>query len=701
VNGIANGIPALALALALLLVTPRPAPACGPGHHAREASRTLMLLGELQPEWAARAQVPHSLEYLHLGSALGPDFQWALRDYLDFGHSVELGYGLMDLADQEGDDLHRMFALGHIAHLASDPACEQFIQPSLFASAPVGIFDMWQGEGGNQAEQGSAQEAYGDLITGDWDALVDMLYGFHLDGSEAQARFDEVFTWYCEHGKELTGGWADCPGGLAAFKELLTTADGILGNMTRDKAHQFIHTLLDKPLDKVADLYATGLMSSLMGASADKSDIFESEFARFKASPLTDPSFWALYDQQLADLGPRWALERYLTRPPDAWPGWEGNALVCGNVESVMRFGPDDFEVQTGLIVDGLWWRNAEGQGVAQVTPDMQGAPLVAHVRFYSSLPFAGVVRAVVRKDAAGADHDLDSVTGEASAELAIDPTQYIHTPRTELDVPFTADPKALGYYLELYADDGDKPFFTTSWDRIWFLDDPALVLPMREYRKNFGTYGYWPPSLPLDPPDVQDGWLFVYAYDASTGKAVPGATVVSADEALGGLTGANGLAVFPDVIPQAISVSVSADWYEPAVLEPADLAAGQSLWLEAALTPLPVDPEPEEPNEKEPEFFCDGDGSETLTESASEAAAEYVTETAPETAPETETVTGTDADTVSDTGTGTDAAADTVSVAEESRSGGGCSVDGGRNAGAAWLLLLLLVGLGYRRAHL
>ena len=684
----------LFLGVVLLVAVPDSARACGPGHHAREASRLLELLGEVQPDWAARAQLPHGLACLHLGSALGPDFQWALGAYLGFGHDVTLSYQLLDLADQEDDDLHRLFALGHLAHMASDPACEQFLQPTLVSSAPVGVFDMWKGEGGNQGEQGSAQEAYGDLITGDWDALVDMLYDFHLDGDDAKARFREVFTWYCENGKTFTGGWADCPGAVAAFEGMLQKADQFLGGMTREKAHQFVHALLDKPLPQVADLYATGLMSSLTGGSADKTDIFDAEFARFRASPLTDPTYWALYDQQLADLGPRWGLERYLERLPDGWPGWEGNALVCGNVAGVMRFGPEAFDVQTGLIVDGVWWWDAPGHDVAQVTPDLEGASLTAHVRFYSSLPFTGTVTAIVRQDLPGADGPTEAVAGEASVDVAIDPTRYLHTPRTEVDVPFVvhlAD-GPVGFVLDLYAHDVDlRPSFTTSWDRIWTLGDPQLDLPMREYRASFGTCGFWPPSLPVAPAEPQSApsWLYVVARDAASGEPVPGA-FVSVGQAAAGQTGGDGLAVFADLAPASYQLVVTADGHESPEPEVLTLGPAERRWLDVPLTATPA-PEDDQPEAVE---------AEVVTEPVPEPVDEVVPEPGPEAHAEPQAEASAEEsgdvspESHADATDGSDISAEAEGP-EPGTGGGGCAMPAtGHVAGSGLLGALALLGM-------
>jgi len=550
-------------------LAPRPTLACGPGVHILEASRALELLAAGDPVWAERAAVPRANSYLWLGS-ISPDFEWPLAA-LGFGHGGSLGLHLLDLAEAEGSAERALFALGHVAHMASDPACEMFHTPTFFASEPLGLFDLMEAsEGENaRAEAEGIVEGLGDLVLGDWIGLVDTLYDFWLEGDEAKARAAEIVGWYCRMGAERTGRATDCDAVWTQLSELLGKADELLGGNSRDEAKGFMQALVGGDIDRLVTFYTTGLLELLGSSGGEKQPWYERELARMLDSALVDPAFWSQYDG-LAGLGPQWTFDRVTGRLADAWPGWEPKAMICGNVQSVMRALPED-GVVPGLIVDDLRWTDAEGHHVWEVRPEQEGAALQAHVRFYSSLPFEGRIRAVVRKDGPGLDATGDEVLGDAGVTVEIDPLEYATTARTQLTIPFDADPEeALGYYVELYASDGELPWFTTSWDRLWTVG--SLDLDGPAYRDHFGTYGHWPPSLPRTEVDVPSSELMVKVFVAPAGRRLAQAEVVAGEEVV--VTGDNGLAVFGGLAAGGQQVHALASGYFNAEPATVDLAA-------------------------------------------------------------------------------------------------------------------------------
>jgi hypothetical protein len=568
----------------MLLIAPRTALPCGPGVHILESARGLDLLAASHQEWAEARAEPLAASYLALGS-ISPDFQWAV-DEIDFGHDFSLSYHLMEAARDKGP-LFRLFALGHLAHVtASDPACEMFLTPTLLASAPIGILDL-ASEDGPQGESEGLIEVFGDFILGDWDTMVDVMYDLYLEGPDSAARGREVFLWYCSEGAKFLNRVTDCDKAWLTFQELLAQADGILGNMDRESSRDFLRSLFDQSPAELANLFTSGFVQSFIGGRMSQSDNFDREFSRFIASPAMDTDFWAQYDDFLYRLAPEWIVERVRTGI-SGFPSWSRNAIISGNVQSMMLFVPGSFQVVPGLIVDDVHWQNQTGTTVTSLTGQHEGADLQVTVRFFSPYPFTGTVRGVVKKDRPGSDNAGDPIVGEALLAVDIDPLAYVTTPRSLLTVPFTADTTgAIGLYLELWFEGGSGPWLTTNWDQLWTIPDMDMEQPA--IRSHFGTYGHWPPSLPVAVPDVIDSRVFVKARVAPAGGGIPDATVLFGDDGRSYLTGWNGLAVFDQAGDQETTIAVTAPGFatgEPFQVMPVAL---ENTWVETFLHAYPV----------------------------------------------------------------------------------------------------------------
>lgn len=548
--------PAAAVIL-LWLTAPAFAWASGPGVHLLEADRVLDSLAESDPKWAELAALPLARSYLHFG-AVSPDFEKA-TDTIPFGHQHGLSYSLLEKAKSEKPEF-RLFALGHLCHQGSDGAMEALIVPAFFSSAPIGLYSLFGEYADGRADSEGIIESFGDLILGDWLALVDMLFDFWYEDDEAKQRASELFYWYCETGAEHFSMSVDCDLVKSELEGLLAKADGIVGMMSREEAKQFVQMLVDQPLDELVNLATSGMLTSMLSGQVEPGPEYDAEVERFKNSVFVDPEFWVLY-QQLDMLGPAYALDALDVKPPSgSWPIYDANAIRCGNLQSIMNFNTDEYDVVTGLIVDELVYLDSEGQQVGEVTPAELGESLTARVRLFSALPFSGTVRGVVRKDRPGLDQVDDDVVGEAEVQLEIDPTAYVVEPRTELEIPFVADTEGvLGFYIELFAGDSPLPWFTTSWDQLWQIGELDFTRDI--YALNFGTYGHWPPSLPVAEPDEKPALLIVKVSLAFTGAPIEGAevTVTGAGPRT---TKANGLAVFDLPEPGEATIEVTADGY-------------------------------------------------------------------------------------------------------------------------------------------
>lgn len=552
--------------------------AFGPGTHSREATAALAALAESDPAWAEAAAAPLSGTFLAFG-AISPDFQH-MSD-LPFGHHSAISFAMLDEAVAAGDAQRAAFALGHLCHIASDGSSEAFVVPTLFSLAPIGIFDLFEGQSAVQ-ESELIVESYGDLITGDWDLVVDVLYDFWLGGDEAVARFDATFAWYCETGAAVTGKPVDCLAARDSLAETLELVSSLIGGLERAEAKEFVEDITALPIDELLGIAMSGLFDSLLaGAGASPGADFDREVARLNTTALVTPELWAFYDDSLADLGPAFALD-FLAAGATAWPKYDAEAIKVGNLLSLMRFLPESYDVSTGFLVDALSWHDPDGAPVSELPPGLAGQTLTAHVRFFSALPLQGTVRGVVKGDLPGLDAALDPVLGEAQVIVDIDPHDYATTPRHELDIAFDADPAGLlGFYLELTVGDAPRPTFTTSWDQLWGIPSLALERPL--YREEFATYGPWPSSLPVADPDVDGAMAFVVVRRAPAGAGIAGA-MVSMDGGPALSTPDNGIALFGELAPGAHLVAVEAAGWAPVAPLDFTLAPLQHAWPEVVL---------------------------------------------------------------------------------------------------------------------
>jgi hypothetical protein len=574
------------LVLLSLVLAARPALPCGPGVHVRDAGRALDLLVASDPEWAVVASDPLALSYLRLG-AISPDFQQMAAE-LKFGHNFALSYHLLDAGKAKGP-LFRALALGHLAHAsASDPACEMFLAPTLTASSALGLLDLTKTYDDNKGESEGIFEAFGDLVLGDWDAIVDVLYDFYLEGDEAKARGREAFVWYCTEGAASEGRSTDCDKAWGEFAGMLDQADGLLGGQDRDSAKEFAHSITDQPPPDLAELFMGGFIQQLLGERMEKSEQFEREYQRFLRSAVVTDAYWQPYREFLGLLAPRWAADRASAPAPVfGFQSWTPNALVSGNIQSMMQFVPEAYQVVPGLIVDSLDWKDGNGADLTHLTAADEGKAGTLVVQFFSAYPFTGTVKAQIRKDLPGLDSGNDPVVGEGGAPFTIDPLAYVSTPRSTLEVPFTIGTSgALGLYAELWVEGGTGPWFTTSWDRLWTIRDIDLDRPA--IRGNFGTYDHWPRSLRVDTPDVTDANLFVKAFVAPAGGGVDLSNVVVGENDRVKVTGWNGIAVFDQAGDQPLELRVTAPGFLGSDVVTAQPVAYQDTWVFVPLHGVP-----------------------------------------------------------------------------------------------------------------
>ena len=245
-----------------------------------------------------------------------------------------------------------------------------------------------------------------------------------------------------------------------------------------------------------------------------------------------------------------------------------------------MNFLPEFFAPWPDLIVDHVGYATGEGTPVTSVGAVETGQELEASVRFYAAFPFAGAVRGVVRRDRPGFQQTDDDILGQETMEVDVDPTDYGEVQRETLTIPFVAEADgALGFYVELYFADDELPWFSTSWDAIY----PSGALPFNwaTYLDNFGTYGHWPPSLPVTGAAEPTATLFATVRVAPLGNGISGATVVINDATF--TAGDNGIAVVEGLPEGEYAISATADGYESGSegLLKVTVSEGSATWFE------------------------------------------------------------------------------------------------------------------------
>lgn len=564
--------------MSLSLLFSSTALAYGPGIHCREADRALEMIIELDDSWANDMEGPYARSYLRMG-ANSPDFQWA-ADGLNFGHSKELSYHLLQSAQSLGPE-HRLFALGHLAHVAGDASAEVFVTPTLFASAPIGPMDLFVGDDNAKAESEAILEGYGDLVNGDWLAVVECIWDLRLESPEAWQRFEDVFLWYCEAGNELYDN-SDCALALENLDQSFGVADDLLGSSDLEGAKALISLLIDQPLEALFDLYSSGLLSFLLGQEAAESENFDFYSNHFLTGPLVDPKLWTIYDKHFQDLGPAFTRDHY-EHEITGWPEYDGVSIISGNIQSLLQFLPQYYSAQPGLHVTDLRWFNAEGEQVSDISMADAGKSMTAEVRLFSALPFAGTVYGHVLRDMPGLTPDLDEWVGEGEVSMDIDPLNYSLTPQTFLTIPFTVDADGVnGFYVELFVGEDEKPWFSTSSDRLWEIQELPMNLPVYHH---FDTYQDYPNSLKVADAENNQGSLLLHINVAPNGPGIAGASATILEETTS--TNDTGNATFPTLEPVFYDGSASAEGYSTET-KSIPVATGAPSWNSIALHGLP-----------------------------------------------------------------------------------------------------------------
>lgn len=531
----------LTLATLLTLGGTMPGPgaaAFGPGVHNREAFAVLMALAESDPEYAALLESPLARSWLTLGS-VSPDFMF-MADALGFGHETGLSAHLMIDALGRSPE-YRLFALGHQCHVASDGSSEAFVVPALFSAAAVGPTDLFADQVAYKEAEGVV-ESLGDLLTGDWHAVVDTFYDLWIPPAD-RSGFEAVFAWYCETGSAYLGRPVDCVAARAELGDGLAKLEEVFSLFDRAGAHDFVDHLTTLPIPELMDFALSlaggdafgGLLGAELGAGL--TPWVDREVAWLNTTAFVTPAFWARY-QGLAELGPSFALDR-IRDGSSGWPSYDLFAIESGLVTSALQAvaledlrepagGEGGAPVYPGVFIDELVFRGPDGAVLSELDEQHAGRTITAQVRFFSAWPLTGTVIAKVRAD--NASLRFDPVVTERRVEVDIDPRRYAVVARETVTVSFIADLEGtLGYGVELWVDlgegGGERLAIATGRDRLWLA--PSLGRSRSAFAELLGLS---PRSLPVAGAWSEDGLALVEVEvgppSAASGPALAGALV-------------------------------------------------------------------------------------------------------------------------------------------------------------------------------
>jgi hypothetical protein len=638
----------------------------GPGVHIREADLALSMKAAADPAWAADAEAPDALLYLHMG-AQGPDLENVLNS-VTFGHSRQLGYHLLEAA-MPLDAQHRLFALGHLAHNCSDDSADPFVVPTLFSGAPLGPFDLMPGDDHAEGESQGILDIFGDLVVGDWNAVVDLGWYFWLDGPEARQRMLDLTAWYCAQCETYYAMSLNCDAVAADLQQLGDMAAGYLGDMDKAAAKAMVKlTLGGTNLKPAAELAFGGLLHKLLGEEYIPTPEQKAEKERLLAGPLGSRTYWNETYNKVATLGPSFLQDELTARPDDShWPIYTGRAIISGNLVSLLRHLPALYTVQQGLVVDRLRWLDTEGNEVASLSPDAPPDTMRVELRLYSTLPIDAPLTLRVVKDSPGLADAANEVLAQQDFQLTVDPEHLVLHERPVIELTFHPQPdNAVGFCAELLLPPSDLPAFTTCLDPL--VGSGLLPFHRPLFHGNFDTYGKWPPSLALVGRPEADGRVLVHVKALADGSDLSGARVCLGQRC--GTTLSVGLVAL-DADQGPGQLEISAPGYLPATLDFTQTGRLQVLEVQLDLDPNPP---------------VDEDPSDAVDLSADKDVTEDETTAEPDTFP---------ADTWPDT---TEAAGNGDGGEKQ---GVGCSLGAGSGGGfGGWLLLLLLgAALVSRRA--
>ncbi len=561
----------------------------GPGVHIREADLALSMKGAEDPAWAADAEAPDALLYLHMG-AQAPDLENVL-DSVHYGHSRELGYHLLEAA-LPLDAQHRLFALGHLAHNCSDDSADPFVVPTLFSGAALEPFDLMPGDDHAEGESQGILDIFGDLVVGDWNAVVDLGWYFWLDSPEARQRMLDLTAWYCAQCEVYYSQTLDCPSMAADLQELGDLAASYLGDMDKAAAKALVKlTLGGTNLKPAAELAFGGLLHKLLGEAYTPTPEQKAEKERLLAGPLGSRTYWNESYNLVKALGPAFLLDELQTRPDDShWPIYTGRAIISGNLTGMLRHLPDLYAVQQGLVVDRLRWLDQDGNEVSSISPDAPPTNLRLELRLYSTLPLDAPVTLRVVTDSPGLADDARAVLAEESFRLTVDPQHLVIQERPLFELAFQPQPEgAVGFCAELLLPPETRPAFTTCLDPL--IASGLLRVDRPLFHNNFDTYGKWPPSLAVEGRPTADGRVVVRVTSLPDSSDLPGATVCLAGTCK--VTSALGLVAL-DAEQGPGQLELSAPGYLPATLDFTQNGRLQVLAVQLDLDPNPpVDEDP------------------------------------------------------------------------------------------------------------
>ncbi len=532
-----------ATVLVALAVFAPEARAYGPGVHLRECARLAELMAAESHALKVVAS-PQARPWLFLG-CIAPDFRQAIQALAGRPtHSSALGLHLVQAAQKPGAPPHALaFAVGHLAHHASDGVEEAFLTPTMTAVALLGAPDLLPGvDDTPKAECETWTETLGEFPNGRMDLLIAWLEDMGLFAKPGVA-WGPMLAWYAAElsawspkhavqGKQLVAElqalFATAKAKLAAFDKgtVLTLLDALKSNAPATN----LQVLSALPIGD-----ALAVIGITAGGKLDPV-----RWAALKPLPFFADAtlFPKIYAPPFADLGPRWTLDLLAKPRVDAdFPDYNVWAMRAGIRISLGHGLPPGLLTPGGRVLfDAARWRNAKG---STVTSWQAGdGPLTLEVRVYATEKTDTTLVLRAHADQGGLAVDLGEVVTWTSAPLVHDPMDYMaKTPRQWLTL--AVDPagwlgKARGLVWSLARADAGvspqqaKPFVHGRWALYQAHDVLDVWGP--PYDPHQHTYSGWPRalSLPFAPAATASGSAMVVLRHGPAGGLLHGVGAVA-----------------------------------------------------------------------------------------------------------------------------------------------------------------------------
>ena len=539
----------------------------GPGVHVREADH----YADARAPWVVEELRP----VLRLG-AVFPDIRSAGVALPVNSHGKGLGEAIEAVAEADGADWKRAFALGYRLHTASDTAAQVHYIPWLTASSDLQLVNLYGLDSASAVGDNELLvEGYGDLYSGDLEAFVDMVWTFVV---EDPAALEAVVDLFMEGLVLHVGDGLDAAAVRAELEAFWASVASQLETLDPEVLKDMLADLRAADLEAVLQLLSSGLLSDFYGGF----DLFpegvsmdQHEIARLMAHPVgADPeSFFGSYDALFAELGADILDDTGYA----SWPWYQGTTIAA-SVLGGFALASETWSHHPEVVLFHVAFETGDGQGLTNLDAAAAPPEVVARSTVFLAHGEPRSVTMDVLATGAGFSGPV-VVVGSATHEVVRGSAW------TEFEVTFDPSPylgEARVFDLRWRVDGETAPCLTSDWDAYAIgADAPLFREPYRS-----GTAGVVS-RLPVDhaAPLATTGWLRGHAIHPDGHRGIA-ATVTSGQFSTTAQSG--GGFAFESLEPGTRSLSARALGYGVDHV-PADVKAGVTNVVDLPLVHVPI----------------------------------------------------------------------------------------------------------------